>query len=109
MSLPPFPLGDDVLDRLEEALNTCYGSVQDDGTHELVGGEYTLTTLLNFYSGYDKSREIDLGVGPDPLGLGTEVQWTEYPDAVYSERDVMRALIQEVRRLREKERADDQP
>ena len=101
MTLPPFPLTDDVLDRLTEALNTCYGEARDDGTHELVGGEFTLTRLLDFYSGYDPAKEIDLGYHPDPLGMGGLVQWTEYPDAVYSERDVMRALIDEVRWLRQ--------
>ena len=100
-TLPPFPLDDDVLDRLLEALGTCYGPMREDGTHELVGGEFTLSQLLDFYSGYDRSKEVDLGVGPDPLGFGQDVQWTEYPDPVYSERDVMGALIHEVRRLRQ--------
>jgi hypothetical protein len=99
--LPPFPLDDDVLDRLEEAIGTCYGAMRGDGTHELVGGEFTLSALLDFYSGYDESKLIDLGTAPDPMGFGHDVQWTEYPDPVYTERDVMRALIREVRRLRE--------
>src|SRR5690348_1074245 len=83
--LPPFPLDDDVLERPSEALNTCYGEMCEDGTHELVGGEFTLTQLLEFYSGYDRSKEIDLGLHPDPLGMGELVRWTEYPDAVYHE------------------------
>jgi hypothetical protein len=99
-TLPPFPLDDDVLDRLEEAIGTCYGPPGPDGGPTLVGGEFTLTTLLDFYSGYDPAKEIDLGSGPDPMGFGGDVRWTEYPDACYSERDVMLALIHEVRRLR---------
>lgn len=100
-TLPPFPLNDDVLDRLTEALNTCYGAQREDGTHELVGGDFTLSQLLDFYSGYDRTKEVDLGMGLDPMGFGQEVQWTEYPEPVYSDRDVMRALIDEVRRLRQ--------
>lgn len=98
MTLPTFPVDDTALDRLEHALGTSYGSIGPDGP-ELVGGEYTLNRLLEFYSGYDPSKLIDEGTGPSPFG-GEDVHWTFYPEPVYSDHDVIRALIEEVRRLR---------
>lgn len=96
--LPEFPVDDSMLDRLEHALGTCW-TYNDDGERVHHGGDYTLAELLDFLSGYDPALEIPLGEGP---GLfGDDVEWTEYPFPIYSEHDIVRALIAEVRRLRE--------
>lgn len=76
-----FPVDDTTLDAIDRAL-------QDS--------DYTLSDLLNFLSGYN----------PDQLELLEGTGWLDapiytYPEALYSEHDVIKALIAEVRRLRE--------
>ena len=100
--LPDFPVDDFVLDQLEHALNTSV-EVLDDGSYSPVGGEFTLNRLLEFMSGYDPERRSLIGYTAGIFGEGDPAgaipiyeSWDEH----YSERDVMRALIAEVRRLR---------
>lgn len=100
MTLSDFPVDDTALDRLEHAIGTCLGG---EDSKQLVGGEYTLNMLLDFYSGFDPSKFEHLGTGPDPLGQGWEVEWVRYPDPIYSATDVISSLIKEVRRLRGKD------
>lgn len=88
-SLSEFPVDDFTLDQLEHALNTCIG---DDG--EPVGGEFTLSRFLEFMSGYDPERKTLLGYTDDGIPI------YEHWDAQYTERCVIRALINEVRKLR---------
>jgi hypothetical protein len=93
--LPPFPVDDDMLDRLEHALNTTVDPqhLDERGRWLRVGGEYTLSELLDFYSGYDKSKLI-------PVGPADLTDTFEYPDPIYHPSDVIRALVAEVRKLR---------
>ncbi len=56
-------------------------------------GEYSLTQLLNFWSGFDESKLIPID---DIAGSPAFA----YPDALLCEVDVIRALIYEVQRLR---------
>lgn len=96
--LPDFPTDNAMLDRIEHALGTCW-TYNDDGERVHHGGDYTLSELLDFMSGYDSSLAIPLGTRP---GLfGDDVEWSEYPFPVYTEHDVLRALLVEVRRLRQ--------
>lgn len=91
-----FPVDDFTLDRVEEALNTSLGDRDPvTGRHERVGGEFTLSQLLDFYSGYDPTKIKQLS---EP---GDEPEVVEYVGgSVYHPHDVIRALIAEVRRLR---------
>lgn len=107
--LAPFPVDDATLLAVEHALDAVI-EVDDDGGMVLTGADYTLNALLDFLSGAvgeDPDAEvIDPG---DPLapelpgflsGLaGAEVVIDSRPR--YSEHDLIRALILEVRRLRE--------
>lgn len=68
-----FPIDDETLDALEATLATSF-TVDEDGTHILVGGELSMAALLDSMSGH----------GPAQLVRD----------------DVIRALIAEVRRLR---------
>lgn len=105
--LEPLTLDDPMLDAIEEALAGAYTIDDDTGDLTLVGSEFTLTQLLDFYSGVDKSKFVLLGEG-DPMGLGIEgAPIYEYPDATYSERDLIAALVAEVRRLREAQGSAD--
>lgn len=59
----------------------------------LIGGESTLPQFLDFMSGYDPDRSTMVGeVEGEPI--------YEYWDQHYSEHDVIRALIAEIRRQR---------
>lgn len=89
MTLPEFPVSDDVLDAIEHALGGAY-EVRPGQGMKLVGADYSLSQLLEFYSGYDPAK---LQPTDDP-------EITVYPEPVYTERDVIRSLIKEVRRLR---------
>lgn len=91
--LPEFPVDNDMLDRIEHALGGSY-EVDEDGTHRLIGADYTLTQLLDFMAGYDETLLIPLE------GHEGSMEWYQYPFPLYHEHDVIRALISEVRRLR---------
>lgn len=97
---PPLavPLDDAALDAIDHALAGAYTTTEDgttDGTHELVGAEYTLTQLLDFWSGIDPA---DDGVLVGYTNDGTPI--FEIPGVCLSERDLIAALVAEVRRLR---------
>lgn len=77
--LPPFPVDDTTLDLLDQALDARVD----------VNPELLMPKLLDFLSGYDPSKVEE---GPDGIDY--------YPGEVYSRDSVIRALIDEVRRLR---------
>jgi len=86
------PLDEDGLQRILDALDTRI-DFNDDETLRLVGGDFTLTTLLDFYSGYDSSKlSFDGYAGDTPV--------YSYPDTLYSTHDLIRILVEEIRRLR---------
>lgn len=88
-TLPPFPINDETLAQLQHALNTSI-AVDDEGNRSYAGGDFTLSQLLDFYSGADDSRSTLVGyAGDTPI--------YECWDQRYSEHDVMRALIQRIR------------
>jgi hypothetical protein len=82
------PTDEIALNQIEHALNTSL-TLNDEGQPVRIGGEYGLSKLLEFWSGYDENKLIDLGDN-----------WVEYPDTVLSREDLIRALIQEIRLLR---------
>lgn len=96
--LPAFPVDDAMLDRLDHALGTCW-TYAEDGERVHHGGDYTLPELLDFLSGYDPTLAISLGEGPGMFS--DDVEWSEYPFPIYHEHDVIRALVAEIRRLRD--------
>lgn len=104
--LPPFPLDDLTLAHVEHALNTRRGDPAPDDAVTYVGGEFTLSALLDFLSGYDPDKSVLVSGDPDadypgaPLGIGPETAVYMYPHALYSDHDLIRALVAEVRRLR---------
>lgn len=83
------PVDEQSLRLLKESLDAAY-EVNDEGEHVLAGAEFSLHQLLQFWSGYDKSKLIQ---------TGTDIY--EYPDPVIHTHDVIRALIEEIERLRE--------
>lgn len=98
-TLPAFPVDDVTLANVLHSLDGAY-TVDDDGTHHLVGADFTLSSLLDFLSGYDETKLIrggDMGTTP----FGEPVEFTEYPDPLYHPNDVIRALAEEILRLRD--------
>lgn len=98
--LPDFPVDDFTLDQLEHALNTCIDGPmsipftdEPEAPRKLVGGEFTLSQFLDFMSGHDPKRATLVG---EVDGIPIYESW----DRHYSESNVMRALIAEIRRLR---------
>ena len=100
--LGEFPVDDITLDLILHSLDGVY-EVDEEGNHQLVGADMTLNQLLDFLSGYDESKLIHEGMMPDPMGWGIEVEMTSYPDPIYHEHDVIRALIHEIQRLRDEQ------
>lgn len=82
------PLDDMSLGLMLEAMDTGL-DCDEDGNHVLVGGTITMNQLLNFWSGYDKAKELDEGEN-----------MSYYPHPVLMRDDIIRALIEEVRALR---------
>lgn len=90
MSLPPIPLDDVALDLIDHALNAVY-DVDDDGIHHNVGSDMTLDQLLDFWSGPSPREHIRDTAEYIPI------MWRS---PRYSEHDLIRALVAEIRRLR---------
>lgn len=92
--LGPFPVDDLTLAAIEHSLDHRLTFV--DGELVGVGADMSLTDLLDFLSGYDPTK---VEVPADP---GDGPQITEYIGGpLYTHESVIRALITEVRRLRE--------
>lgn len=82
--VPDFPVNDQTLTLVEMALDAT------------TTGQTSLGNLLDLLSGFDASK-----LRPVMDGAGRPVpDVEEYPDPLYSEHDLIRALIAEVRRLR---------
>ena len=98
-TLPSFPVDDVTLDLVEHALAgtlTFDGCDPGDGPR-LVGAEFSLSKLLDFLSGYDKTLNVPL-TDEDGYEIPDWVEYTGGP--IYHPTDIIRALIAEVRRLR---------
>lgn len=96
-TLPDFPVDDFTLAAIEHALDARL-SYDDDGNCVVVGADYTIPKLLDFLSGYDEGMVVPL-LDDDGYEIPHHV---EYPGSIYSRDDLIRALIVEVRRLRER-------
>lgn len=110
-SLPPFPTDESTLLAVEHALGGAltfdrpdhvrYDS--DDEGPWLVGAEYSLATLLDFLAGCtgrDPNEELIRPADPSLPGYaGAEMVYDTRIH--YSEHDLIRALIAEIRRLRD--------
>ena len=122
-NLPPCPVDDVTLTAVEHALGASLSYDQADATTDgegpwVVGADYTLPTLLDFLagcSGRDPNEEL-IQAGRDESDLpewergriwsSAEIVHDTRPH--YSERDLIAALVAEVRRLRA-DRSPEQP
>ena len=92
VTLPPFPVDDSTLDLLSTALDPG-----EEAERTSVGD---LLILLSEMGGSDTTAVDSIEWG-DPLGMGESVEIHHLRDPQYHEHDVLRALVAEVRRLRE--------
>lgn len=86
-----FPVDELTLSMLEASLDTVFDTVDENGDPYVSDGRYTLQSFLRFASGYSP----ELLVQVDEIG-----EIFEYPDSQFTEKDVIRSLIHEVRSLR---------
>lgn len=106
--LPDFPVDDATLLAVEHALGGALtfdrpdDAAPDDEGPWLVGADYSLSTLLDFLAGCtgrDPNEELIKAADPSLPGYaGAEIVYDTRIH--YSEHDLIRALINEVRRLR---------
>ncbi|QNN98925.1 hypothetical protein PBI_MOVA_93 [Mycobacterium phage Mova] len=100
--LPPFPVDDFTLTQIEHALDTCI-EITDDGEHRCVGGEFTLSELLDFLSGHDPERATLIGytdtIPCTDMHHDHAIPIYESWDPRYSEHDLIRALVARIREL----------
>lgn len=82
------PVDDTALNLIEEAMRTAY-DLNDNGDLVL-NGEYTIHQLLEFWSGYDATKEETISEDVTIYRGGT----------ILHEHDIIRALINEIHRLR---------
>ncbi len=89
--MDPFPVDDETLALIDRALDAS------------VTGRTSMSALLGMLSGYDPQKQR-----PALDDAGREVpDIVEYPDPIYHEHDVVRALMAEVRRLRANDRREE--
>jgi hypothetical protein len=93
--LPPFPVDDVTLATIEHALGGAW-DVDEEGNHTLVGAEFTFDRVLDFMAGIDVNDRSQVEQIDD-----SNVYIDHRPH--YHPNDVIRALIAEVRRLREQQ------
>lgn len=110
-TLPPFPVDDATLIAVEHALGYSL-TIDDDGNPVSSGAaDYSLSDLCDFMAGCvgDDPNEILIDPGRDESDLPEWERGRDWSSAKivedtrihYSEHDVIRSLIAEVRRLRE--------
>lgn len=82
-----FPIDDITLDAVEHALGGWLRCTDPDNP-ELVGADYSLHQLFDFLSGHNEELDYE------------EDEYTIRTQQIYSEKDLILALIAEIRRLR---------
>lgn len=98
MTTPPFPVDDVTLDLVEHALGASYTMV-DGETMSVTGADMNLSQLLDFMAGYDPTKQVITQTYEDGSPMIVEYQG----DPLYERDDVIRSLIDEVRRLRKEQ------
>jgi hypothetical protein len=91
-SEPVVPVDDEALNLLESALDYHFGSEKDENGDPIGVGEFSLYQLLDFWSGYDPALEEAEDGNPHMV--------TYRGGPLLTTKDVIQALINEVRRLR---------
>lgn len=95
-TLPPFPVDDVILDAIEHSLQG-YFTVDEDGEHCWQGSDMQMFDVFDFLAGYDPSKVVP-AVNEYDTPIPDVVEYVGGP--LYGERDLILALIAEVRRLR---------
>lgn len=91
-----FPVDESTLNNIKHALGARLDDI-GDGNPVVVGADFTLSRLLEFYSGYDPATNVPLGMVDTPMGY---MEAEEVQGEMYTVNDVISALISEIERLR---------
>lgn len=97
-TLPPFPVDDETLNVVYDSMNRVVAHVTDSGEHVYTddSAPFSLAQVLDMLSGYDETKVVQaVNEYDQPIP-----DIYEYPGAVYHPHDLIRALIDEIRRLR---------
>lgn len=99
-TLPPFPVDDETLNVIRDSLDRVITGWDDDNNPICTGSPFSLDAVLNLLSGYDPALTVQMVNEYDqPIP-----DWYEYTGpGIYHTHDVIRALIDEIRRLRASE------
>ncbi len=95
-SEPVVPVDDEALNLLETALDYHFTSERDENGDFIPSGEFSLYQLLDFWSGYDPTL-LEEEEGSEHGGLKVS---TYRGGPLLTSKDVILALIEEIRRLR---------
>lgn len=105
-AIADFPVDDVTLAALEHAMGGAF-TVDEDGTHHLVGADYSVCQLLDFLAGIDRNNDTLLELLSEPDDYGSPIYYDPRPH--YHHSDVIRSLIAGVRRLRAQIGEQDEP
>lgn len=94
-TLPEFPVDDYILDIILDSFKSGW-ICDEEGNHTLPEGEFSFYQVLNLLSGYDES----LSVQYEDEDFHTHDDIMDYPGEIYGANDVIIALINEIKRLR---------
>lgn len=86
-----FPVDELTLSMLESSLDAHFDGVDENGDPTVSDGRATLSRFLGFMSGYNPELLTPVDGRDD---------WMEYPEPQFTEKDVIRSLIAEIRKLR---------
>lgn len=97
MSLPPFPVDDETLNVIYDSMDRVVTGFDENGSPIREGSPFTLDDVLNMLSGYDESLTVQaLNEYDQPI---PDIYEYTGP-GIYHQHDLIRALIDEIRRLR---------
>lgn len=94
---PVIPVDDEALNAIEHTFGGALVGELDD--IELVGADYSLPQLLDFWAGYEESQEPPIGWATWQ-GRDVEVYDETNSPPTFRRDDLIQALITEIRRLR---------
>lgn len=96
------PVDSNSLRLLREAASNYIERVDDAG-NPVMHGTITVDQLLQFWSGVSDDDYVSDGWHPDPVTGKSIVEWTVCTKPQLSERDALKAIIDEILRMRGEE------
>lgn len=96
-TLPPFPVDEETLNVIYDSMNRVVVGFDDNNEPIRDGSPFSLEDVLNMLSGYDPSLMVQ-AVNEYDQPIPDIYEYTG--PGIYHQHDLIRALIDEIRRLR---------